>query len=129
MTAATGSRLHGKIAAIFGAGGEVGAEVAKEFAGQGAHLFLSGRTTSRVQTVADAIPGNGGTVAVAGLNALDEDAVRSYLDQVVAETGRLDIVFNAVGPQPTKREGRRSLIDETVGSAGSRTLIDNRACP
>jgi NAD(P)-dependent dehydrogenase (short-subunit alcohol dehydrogenase family) len=35
MTTATGSRLQGKIAAVFGAGGEIGAAVAKEFAAQG----------------------------------------------------------------------------------------------
>lgn len=114
MTAATGSLLQGKIAAIFGAGGEVGAEVAKEFAGQGAHLFLSGRTKSRVQTVADAIPAYDGTVAVAELNALDEDAVKSYLDQVVAENGRLDIVFNAVGPQPTEYDNATTTMDLPV---------------
>jgi 3-oxoacyl-[acyl-carrier protein] reductase len=114
MTTPTGSRLQGKIAAIFGAGGDVGAAVAKEFAGQGAHLFLSGRTKPRVQKVVEAIPRNGGTAAVAELNALDEDAVNSYLDQVVAETGRLDIVFNAVGPQPSEYDNATSTMDLPV---------------
>lgn len=114
MTTATGSRLQGKIAAIFGAGGEVGAAVANEFAAQGAHLFLSGRTRSRVQNVADAIRGNGWTAAVAELNALDDDAVTSYIDRVVAEAGRLDIVFNAVGPQPIEYDNATSTMDLSV---------------
>ena len=36
--------LQEKYAVVFGAGGSIGAAVAKEFAAQGAELFLSGHT-------------------------------------------------------------------------------------
>jgi len=36
--------LSGKRAIVFGAGGSIGAAVAKEFASEGAEVFLSGRT-------------------------------------------------------------------------------------
>jgi 3-oxoacyl-[acyl-carrier protein] reductase len=106
-------RLEGKVAVIFGAGGEVGAAVAKEFAAEGAHLFLSGRTASRVQAVADAISADGRTAA-AGLDALDEDAVNRHIDQAVATAGRVDIVFNAMGPQPTEYGNATSTMELPV---------------
>jgi short-subunit dehydrogenase len=44
--------LHGKHAVIFGASGTIGSAVAKEFAKEGAEVFLSGRTRSNVETLA-----------------------------------------------------------------------------
>jgi 3-oxoacyl-[acyl-carrier protein] reductase len=108
------SRLDGKIAVIYGAGGDVGAAVAKEFAAQGARLFLSGRTQSRVQTVADAISTDGQTATAVELDALDEDAVNHHVDQVVDTAGRVDIVFNATGPQPTEYGNATSTMDLPV---------------
>jgi 3-oxoacyl-[acyl-carrier protein] reductase len=107
-------RLQGKVAVIFGAGGEVGAAVAEEFAAQGARLFLSGRTGSRVQAVADAISSDGRTSAAVELDALDEDAVNHHLGQVIESAGQLDIVFNAMGPQPTEYGNATSTMDLSV---------------
>jgi NAD(P)-dependent dehydrogenase (short-subunit alcohol dehydrogenase family) len=60
MTAATRPRrLDDKTAVIVGARGEVGGAVAKELAAQGARLFLSGRTKTPVQELAQAIPNTG----------------------------------------------------------------------
>jgi len=47
--------LNGKHAVVFGAGGSIGAAVAKEFATEGAEVFLSGRTKSTVESVASQI--------------------------------------------------------------------------
>lgn len=107
------SRLEGKVAVIFGAGGEVGAAVAKEFASQGARLFLSGRTGSKVRAVADAISTDGRTAAVE-LDALDQEAVERHVEEVVETAGRLDIVFNAMGPQPTEYGNGTSTMDLPV---------------
>jgi 3-oxoacyl-[acyl-carrier protein] reductase len=104
-------RLRDKVAAIFGASGEVGAAVATEFAAQGARIFLSGRTRSHVQTAADGISRAGGTAAVAEVNALDEDAVNNYLDNVVAEAGKIDIAFNAMGPQAAAYRNATSTME------------------
>lgn len=108
------SRLEGKIAVIFGAGGDVGAGVAEEFAAQGARLFLSGRTGSRVRAVADAISADDRTAAAVELDALDEDAVNRHVDDVVETVGRVDIVFNAMGPQPTEYDNATSTMDLPV---------------
>jgi NAD(P)-dependent dehydrogenase (short-subunit alcohol dehydrogenase family) len=90
--------LNGKTAVVFGAGGDVGSEVARQLAAQGARVFLSGRTKTRVQETADTIAELRGEAAVAQVDASDEDAVKKYLDQVVATAGSIDIVFNAMGP-------------------------------
>jgi 3-oxoacyl-[acyl-carrier protein] reductase len=112
MTTATRpGRLKHKTAIIFGAGGEVGGAVATELAAQGARLFLSGRTKTPVQELAQAISSRGQTAAAAQVDALDEDAVNSYLDDVVATAGRIDIVFNAMGPQAVEYRNATSTLE------------------
>ena len=44
--------LEGKCAVVFGAGGSIGAAVAKEFASEGARVFLAGRTKASLEAVA-----------------------------------------------------------------------------
>jgi NAD(P)-dependent dehydrogenase (short-subunit alcohol dehydrogenase family) len=44
--------LQGKHAIVFGAAGSVGAAVAKEFAAEGAEVFLAGRTKASLDAVA-----------------------------------------------------------------------------
>lgn len=96
---ATDLRLRDKVAVIFGAGGQVGARVAAEFARQGARLFLSGRTVANVKATADAVDPLERLGGFVELDALDETAVNQHLDDVVAAAGRVDVVFNATGPQ------------------------------
>jgi 3-oxoacyl-[acyl-carrier protein] reductase len=115
MSSLTGTssarRLEDKVAVIFGAGGEVGGAVAKELAAHGARVFLSGRTKTPVQELAQAISNRGGTAAAAEVDALDEDAVISHLDDVVAAAGRIDILFNAMGPQAVEYRNATSTME------------------
>jgi NAD(P)-dependent dehydrogenase (short-subunit alcohol dehydrogenase family) len=90
--------LQGKRAAVFGAGGSIGAAVAREFAAEGAEVFLSGRTRSNVDEASKQITSAGGRSHVAVLDALDDDAVNKYIDGIAKEAGGIDIEFNAVGP-------------------------------
>ena len=92
--------LDGKYALVFGAAGSVGAAVAKEFAAEGAEVFLSGRTKASVDAVAKEIKEAGGEAHAAAVDALDEAAVAAYVDSVAKEAGQVDIVFNAVGAPP-----------------------------
>ncbi len=93
------SSLQNKHAVIFGAGGAVGTAVAKEFAAQGATVFLSSRQLASTQQVAASIQNAGGVAHAAEVNALDEQAVNAYLDHVVQEAGSIDILLNVMGPQ------------------------------
>ena len=90
--------LRGKHAVVFGAGGSIGSAVAREFAAEGAEVFLSGRTRSNVEEAAKGIVAADGRAHAAMIDAVDDAAVNEYLDGVVKKSGSLDIVFNAVGP-------------------------------
>lgn len=92
--------LQNKRAIIFGAGGAVGQAVAKEFAAQGARVFLSGHRLAAVEQVVADIQRDGGTASAAQVDALDEQAVNAYLDSVAQEAGSIDLLLNAIGPQP-----------------------------
>ncbi len=86
--------LDGKNAVIYGAAGGVGSAVAKAFAREGATVFLSGRTLSSLQKVAQEISKDGGTAKAAQVDALDSRAVEDHLRRIVADAGRIDISFN-----------------------------------
>ncbi|WP_236565469.1 MULTISPECIES: SDR family NAD(P)-dependent oxidoreductase [Nocardia] len=99
--------LEKKNAIVYGAGGAVGSVVARAFAGEGARVFLAGRTRSTLETVADEIRASGGVADVATVDVLDEDAVEKHADAVVAEAGSLDISFNAISLPQTGIQGTR----------------------
>jgi len=92
--------LKEKTAVIYGAAGAVGSAVARAFAQQGAHVFLTGRTLSKVEALANAIRAGGGRAEAAFVDALDEHSVESHAAEVVTKAGAIDISFNAITPIP-----------------------------
>ncbi len=105
------SILKGKYAVVFGAGGSVGAAVAREFAAEGAVVFLAGRTESNVEAVAQQITKDGGRAHAHVIDALDDAAVNKYIDGVVKQAGRIDVVFNAVGPLASEYGNGKNAVD------------------
>jgi NAD(P)-dependent dehydrogenase (short-subunit alcohol dehydrogenase family) len=89
--------LANKTAVIYGAGGAIGSAIARAFAQEGARVFLAGRRRTSVEAVSDEINLTGGSAEAAEVDALDESAIDRHLQAVIAQTGRLDISFNAVG--------------------------------
>jgi 3-oxoacyl-[acyl-carrier protein] reductase len=87
--------LQNKNAVIYGAGGSLGGAVAKALAASGAKVFLTGRTVSSLQKVANDIIAAGGKAAVDQVDALNEKAINSHLEKVVQQAGTVDISFNA----------------------------------
>ena len=88
--------LEDKNAVIYGAGGSIGGAVAKEFAREGARVFLAGRTRESLETVATDISSAGGSAEVAVLNALDEEAVDEHARAMVYEAGSINVSFNLI---------------------------------
>ncbi|MEV4580384.1 SDR family oxidoreductase [Nonomuraea jabiensis] len=86
--------LQNKNAVIYGGGGDLGAGVARTYAREGAQVFLAGRTREKLEAVARDIKDAGGNADVAVLDALDENAVQTHLEAVVAQAGGIDISFN-----------------------------------
>ena len=106
--------LEGKNAVVFGAGGTIGAAVAKEFAAEGARVFLAGRTKSNLERVATQIAESGGTAHIRVLDSLDEAAVNGYLDGIVGQTGKIDIILDAAGPLAKDYGNTKIAVDLPV---------------
>jgi NAD(P)-dependent dehydrogenase (short-subunit alcohol dehydrogenase family) len=83
--------LQNKNAVIYGAGGSIGGTVAREFAREGARVFLAGRTREHLEAVAKDIGSAGGSAEVNELDALDEHA-----RAMVSEVGGIDVSFNLI---------------------------------
>jgi 3-oxoacyl-[acyl-carrier protein] reductase len=88
--------LEGKSAIIYGGGGPIGGAVARAFAGEGAKVFLAGRTLETLEEVAEKIRAAGGAVETAQLDALEEKEVDGHADAVAAEAGGVHISFNLI---------------------------------
>jgi NAD(P)-dependent dehydrogenase (short-subunit alcohol dehydrogenase family) len=82
-------RLEGKVCVITGAASGIGAESARLFAEQGA----------RVVGV-DLAPGAEGEIALRA-DVTDEDQVREMYERTREEMGRIDVLFNNAGINPT----------------------------
>jgi len=88
--------LDNKSAVIYGGGGSIGGAVARAFAREGARVFLTGRTSTTLEEVAEAIRASGGVAETAEVDALDEEAVDRHADAVAAEAAGIDISFNLI---------------------------------
>lgn len=89
--------LEDKRAVVYGAAGAVGGAVARAFAREGAHVFLAGRTTATLEALAAEIRAAGGKADFAVVDALDEQAVESFVSSVAQRATSIDISFNAIG--------------------------------
>lgn len=89
-------QLDGKVAVVYGGAGAMGGAVARAFAREGAHVYLAGRTLSKLEQVAQEIRSAGGHADIAAVDAMDKGAVETHLAQVVAAAGRVDVSFNAI---------------------------------
>ncbi len=103
--------LGNKCAVVFGAGGSIGAAVAKEFAAEGARVFLAGRTRPALEVVAQQIATTGGTSQIAEVDARDDNAVNRYFDSIVNQAGRVEIVVDASGPRAREYGNGLNAVD------------------
>ena len=88
--------LQDRTAVIYGAGGSIGAAVARAYAREGARVHLAGRTRESLERVAAQIRDMGGVAETTQVDALDESAVSGHADAVVARSGRVDICMNVI---------------------------------
>lgn len=87
-------KLEGKIALVTGGGSGIGLAVARRFAQEGAHVFITGRRDAQL---AEAVARIGGRVeAIAGDVTCASDLARLFT-RIQAEAGRLDILVHSSG--------------------------------
>jgi NAD(P)-dependent dehydrogenase (short-subunit alcohol dehydrogenase family) len=89
--------LEDRNAVIYGGGGAIGGAVARDFAREGARVFLAGRTLATLDKVAEQIRSTGGVAETAQVvDALDEQAVEEHIGEVMEQAGSIDVSFNAI---------------------------------
>ena len=106
--------LKNKYAVVFGAGGSIGAAVAREFAAEGAEVFLAGRTKSSLEAVANQIGEQGGCVQTAVIDSLNDTAVNEYFEGIVKQRGKIDIILDAAGPLAKEYGNGKNAVDLPV---------------
>ena len=81
------SKLENKVAVIYGAAGAIGSTAAHAFAREGARVFLTGRSTSKLNKVTEEISSAGLSAEIAEVDALDEQGVNQHLEKTFEKTG------------------------------------------
>jgi NAD(P)-dependent dehydrogenase (short-subunit alcohol dehydrogenase family) len=89
--------LKYKHAVVYGAAGSMGGAVARAFAKEGAIVFCTGRTKATIEKLADKINNAGGKAIAGVVDAMNEKEVNAHLDDVIQQSGGIDISFNAIG--------------------------------
>lgn len=111
------SSLAGKIAVVTGASRGGGKGIAMVLGGEGATVYVTGRSTSgaphpkdfpgTIEATAEAVTRRGGTGIPVRCDHRDDDEVARLFDRVRTEKGRLDILVN-------NAYGGAELLDDLV---------------
>src|ERR1700739_1707587 len=106
--------LQGKNAVVFGAGGTIGAAIAKEFAAEGARVFLAGRTKSNLESVAAQITESGGAAQTELVDTLDDRGINEYVEGIVRQTTKIDILLDLAGPLAREYGNTKNAVELPV---------------
>ncbi len=87
----------GRVAAITGAASGIGRGLAVELAGRGTHLALSDIDEVGLAETVARCEGRGVKVSSQRLDVADRDAVYAWAEQVVADHGKVNLIFNNAG--------------------------------
>ncbi|MEE4289476.1 MAG: SDR family oxidoreductase [Erythrobacter sp.] len=105
--AASKGRLAGKVALITGAAGNLGSEIARRFALEGAFVVMTGRTEARIKAARDALVEETGVaperIDTAVLDGGDPDSIRAAMAKLRSDYGRIDILINNAGSAGPKQ--------------------------
>lgn len=90
-------RLRGRIAAITGGALGIGRATAALFGTEGATVAVGDIDVAGAEAVAGEISGHGGRAIAVGVDVGDAGQVQAFVDRVVADFGRLDVMFANAG--------------------------------
>jgi len=90
-------RFKDKVVLITGASSGIGADSARAFGREGAHVFLVARRADRGEAVAQEIRDAGGSATFYKADMAKRDDIAAMVKACVSTYGRLDIAFNNAG--------------------------------
>jgi NAD(P)-dependent dehydrogenase (short-subunit alcohol dehydrogenase family) len=90
-------RLQGRVTAITGGALGIGRATALCFAAEGATVALGDVEVEAAEKVAGEITERGGRAIAVGVDVGDAGQVQAFVDRVVGELGRLDVMFANAG--------------------------------
>lgn len=103
--------LSGKTIMMTGAGGGLGASIAKGMAAAGGEIILCDLFEDKLQDLNQEILAAGGKASVYQLDVTDLDAIDRTVERIIADFGKIDVLFNVAGIN--KREGILDVSPET----------------
>ena len=103
--------LEGKTALITGAGGGIGAALARGVAAVGAAVALCDIQPEPLHAVQADIEKEGGSASAYLMNVADKESVDTAVATIIAVYGRIDVLVNCAGIN--KREGLLDVEEET----------------
>ena len=113
--------LTGRVAALTGASSGIGAATAEALAAAGAKVAVLARRRERLDQITERVRAAGGEALAIELDVTDSGAVDRAAEQVRAELGRVNLLFNNAGvmlPAPIVEQARDQWdhqIDLNIG--------------
>ncbi len=91
------ARFLGKLVLVAGGTGGLGRAVSVAFLDEGSKVIVTYRNQKEFDALKRAAKANAASLQGHSVDVTDEAAVRQFVDKVLAEHGRLDVVVNTVG--------------------------------
>jgi NAD(P)-dependent dehydrogenase (short-subunit alcohol dehydrogenase family) len=101
----------GKICIVTGANSGIGYAVSEELLKRGAIVYLAGRSREKIDAAAAQLQAYGDRVRTLIMDVTKQEEVQKGIEGTVAETGRLDFLFNNAGVGGTIPFERATLED------------------
>jgi len=90
--------LKGKVAIVIGGAGDIGKAIAETYSGAGADVVISSRKQENLDQAAEEIKSKtGGKVLPIASHIAKLDQTKPFVEQVMKECGRIDILVNSSG--------------------------------
>lgn len=91
-------RVDGKVAVVIGGAGDIGKAIAAALSGAGANVVISSRKQENLdKAAAEITTETGGKVLPLALHIAKLDQTKPFVEQVMKEFGRIDVLVNSSG--------------------------------
>jgi len=95
--------LQDRVALVLGASRGIGQAIAEAMGEAGAHVVLAARSADKLEAVASGIRTRGDRASTVSIDVSKIDSIRSGIEQILQDHGRIDILVNVAGTNIRKR--------------------------